>query len=73
MPSGDGYSARTTPVSRRRLPKSSGRYQSLGPVVDGLFLGRFAHDTRALAQVVTEVLASGQSRVASPTSSKEYS
>jgi len=50
-----------------------GTYQSLGPVVDGLFLGRFAHDTRALAQVVTEVLTSGQSRAASPTSSKEYS
>jgi triosephosphate isomerase len=50
-----------------------GTYQSLGPAVDGLFLGRFAHDTRALAQVVTEVLASGQSRVASPTSSREYS
>jgi len=163
MPSGDGFSVRTTPVSRRRLPKSSGRdwcrcaawartsavphlrpprpvsrnwkrcstspaakeivvayepvwaigasapapaeyvadvcehlrvrlesydgrsrllyggsagpgtYQSLGPVVDGLFLGRFAHDTRALAQVVTEVLTSGQSPAASPTSSKEHS
>ena len=162
MPSGDGFSARTTPVSRRRLPKSSGRdwcrctawartsavphlrpprrvsrnwkrcstsppgkrsssrtsrcgrsaptrrrrrstsptsastsesgssrtlagpacctaaapgrapIRSLGPV-DGLFLGRFAHDTRALAQVVTEVLTSGQSRAASPTSSKEHS
>ncbi|HEY5113571.1 MAG TPA: triose-phosphate isomerase [Coriobacteriia bacterium] len=46
--------------------------RSLGPV-DGLFLGRFAHDTRALAQVVTEVLTSGQSRAASPTSSKEHS
>jgi triosephosphate isomerase len=45
-----------------------GTYQSLG-----LFLGRFAHDTRALAQVVTEVLTSGQSRAASPTSSKEHS
>jgi triosephosphate isomerase len=50
-----------------------GTYQSLGPAVDGLFLGRFAHDTRALAQVVTEVLTSGQSRAASPTSSKEHS
>jgi triosephosphate isomerase len=50
-----------------------GTYQSLGPAVDGLFLGRFAHDTRALAQVVTEVLASGQSRIASLASSKEQS
>lgn len=49
----------------------AGTYQSLGPAVDGLFLGRFAHDTRVLAQVVTEVLTSGQSRVASLTSSKE--
>ena len=49
-----------------------GTYQSLGPV-DGLFLGRFAHDTRALAQVVTEVLTSGQSRLASLASSKEQS
>ncbi|HEY5180760.1 MAG TPA: triose-phosphate isomerase family protein [Dermatophilaceae bacterium] len=50
-----------------------GTYQSLGPSVDGLFLGRFAHDTRALAQVVTEVLTSGQSRLASLASSKEQS
>ena len=50
-----------------------GTYQSLGPAVDGLFLGRFAHDTRALAQVVTEVLTSGQSRLASVTTSKELS
>ena len=50
-----------------------GTYQSLGPAVDGIFLGRFAHDTRALAQVVTEVLTSGQSRLASLTSSKEQS
>ena len=49
-----------------------GTYQSLGPAVDGLFLGRFAHDPRALAHVVTEVLTSDQSRV-SVTSSKEYS
>ena len=50
-----------------------GTYQSLGPAVDGLFLGRFAHDTRALAQVVTEVITSGQSRIASLASSKEQS
>jgi triosephosphate isomerase len=50
-----------------------GTYQSLGPAVDGLFLGRFAHDTRALAQVVTEVLTSGQGRVVSLTSNKELS
>ena len=50
-----------------------GTYRSLVPAVDGLFLGRFAHDTRALAQVVTEVLSSSQSHAASPTSSKEYS
>ncbi|HEX7537350.1 MAG TPA: triose-phosphate isomerase family protein [Dermatophilaceae bacterium] len=48
-----------------------GTYQSLRPAVDGLFLGRFAHDTRALAQVVTEVITSGQSRIATFTSSKE--
>ena len=41
-----------------------GTYQSLRPFVDGLFLGRFAHDSRALARVVTEVLTSGQSRLA---------
>jgi triosephosphate isomerase len=50
-----------------------GTYQALGPAVDGLFLGRFAHDTRALAQVVTEVLTSGQSRAELLTSSKELS
>jgi len=50
-----------------------GTYQTLGPAVDGLFLGRFAHDPRALAQVVTEVLTSGPSRLASLTSSKELS
>ena len=50
-----------------------GTYQSLGSFVDGLFLGRFAHDTRALAQVVTEVITSGQSRIASLASSKEQS
>jgi len=50
-----------------------GTYQNLVPAVDGLFLGRFAHDTRALARVVTEVLTSGQSRIASLTSSKEQS
>lgn len=50
-----------------------GTYQTLEPAVDGLFLGRFAHDTRALAQVVTEVLISGQSRLVSLTSSKESS
>jgi hypothetical protein len=49
-----------------------GTYQSLRSAVDGLFLGRFAHDPRALAQVVTEVLPSGQSRP-SVTLSKECS
>ena len=48
-----------------------GTYHALGSAVDGLFVGRFAHDTRALAQVVTEVLASGKSRTASLTSIKE--
>lgn len=48
-----------------------GTYLSLWPAVDGLFLGRFAHDTRALAQVVTEVITSGPSRIAPLTSSKE--
>jgi triosephosphate isomerase len=49
-----------------------GTYQTLGPAVDGLFLGRFAHDTRALAQVVNEVLTNGQSRLVSLASSKEH-
>lgn len=46
-------------------------YLSLRPAVDWFFLGRFAHDTRALAQVVTEVITSGQRRIATLTSSKE--
>lgn len=50
-----------------------GTYPTLKPAVDGLFLGRFAHDTRALAHVVTEVLTSGQGRLASVMSSKELS
>jgi len=41
-----------------------GTYRSLRPAVDGLFLGRFAHDTRALVQVVNEVITSGQDRLA---------
>jgi len=48
-----------------------GTYQKLRRAVDGLFLGRFAHDPCALAQVVTEVLTSTQSRNLSVTSSKE--
>jgi triosephosphate isomerase len=50
-----------------------GTYRSLGPAVDGLFLGRFAHNTRSLAQVVNEVITSGQSGIEALTSSKEQS
>lgn len=49
----------------------AGTYQSLEPAVDGLFLGRFAHDTRVLTQVVNEVITSGQGPIGSLTSSKE--
>ena len=48
-----------------------GTYRGLEPAVDGLFLGRFAHDTRALAQVLTEVVTAGQDRSSTPTSIKE--
>jgi triosephosphate isomerase len=37
-----------------------GTYEDLRSAVDGLFLGRFAHDPGAWAQVVAEVLSSGR-------------
>ena len=50
-----------------------GTYQSLGSFVDGLFLGRFAHDTRALARSSPKSSPAAKAASHNSTSSRELS